>query len=350
VSRLDALRAELERLGAATFLVHHPVNVRYLTGFESSNAAVVVGPDRALLVTDGRYIEAARSVAGVEVVQSERELAPWLGGRLRDLAEPPVAFEANRLTYAGFEALAASGLDLTPAQDVVEDLRSVKEEEELAAIRRTTGVTNAVYERLGAQELVGSTEAEAAWRVEELVHEEGGDDLAFPVIVGSGPNAARPHHHSGERRIGAGETVIVDAGAALTGYCSDCTRTYVAGELDSELHAAYELCRAAQEEALAAVRSGASAHDVDAVARTRIREAGHEVLHGLGHGVGLEIHELPRLADTSEAILAAGNVVTIEPGVYLPGRGGVRIEDLVIVTDDGAEVLTSYTKAPVSVG
>jgi Xaa-Pro aminopeptidase len=344
VTRLDRLRAELDRLGASTFLVTHPVNVTYLTGFESSNAAVLLGTDRALLLTDGRYIGAAKDVEGVEVIQSERELAPWLATRLADLAEPPVAFEANRLTYAGYESLVASGVELRPAHAVLEALRSVKDEVELEAIRSAARVTDALYERLAQDDVIGSTEAEVAWRIEEIVRDEGGDELAFPVIVGSGPNSAKPHHHSGERKIGPGETVIVDAGAALEGYSSDCTRTFVTGDLDPALERAYKLCREAQQEALAAVRPGAVAREVDAVARGLITEAGFEVLHGLGHGVGLEIHELPRLADTSEAILAAGNVVTVEPGVYLPGQGGVRIEDLVIVTDGEPEVLTSFTK------
>jgi Xaa-Pro aminopeptidase len=309
---------------------------------------VLVGSERVVLATDGRYIGAARGVEGVEVVQSERELSGWLGTKLAELAEPPVAFESNRLTYAGYESLAAAGLELRPAAGVVEELRSVKEADELEAIRRAARVTNAAYERFSREEVVGRTETDLAWRMEQFVREEGGDDLAFPVIAGSGPNSARPHHHSGERRVGAGETLILDAGAALDSYCSDCTRTFLTGEPDSELHRAYEVCRAAQEKALAAVRPGAVAKEVDAVARTHIQSAGYEVLHGLGHGVGLEIHELPRLADTSDATLVPGNVVTVEPGVYLPGKGGIRIEDLVIVTEDGAEVLSPFTKDPVT--
>jgi Xaa-Pro aminopeptidase len=344
VTRLERLRGKLEELDAKTFLVSHPVNVGYLTGFESSNAAVVLGPDRTLLVTDGRYIEAAKGVKGVEAVQSDRELPLWLGARLAELAEPPVAFESNRVTYAGYEGLAAAEVELRPANGVVEELRSVKDADELEAVRSAARVTDAAYERFAQQDVVGETEEELAWGMEQLVREEGGDDLAFAAIAGSGPNAARPHHHPGERRVRAGETLILDAGASLGSYCSDCTRTFATGPLDPDLERAYEVCRVAQEESLAAVRAGASARDVDAVARGRIREAGYEVLHGLGHGVGLEIHELPRLADTSEATLVEGNVVTVEPGVYLPGRGGVRIEDLVIVTEDGAEVLSRFTK------
>jgi Xaa-Pro aminopeptidase len=346
-ARIERLRGELEALGAATFLVTSAVNVAYLTGFESSNAAVLLGADRALLVTDGRYVEAACGVPGVEVVQSAREIPSFLGGRLRELAEPPVAFEAGHVTYAAWEALRASGLELRPATGILEELRAVKDAGELDATRRAALVTDAAYARLAEEGgVVGRTEAEVAWRLAELLHAEGADELAFPPIVASGPNAALPHHHPGERRIEAGETVIVDMGAKLDGLCSDCTRTFLTGELPRELQDAYDLCRDAQAAALDAVRPGAVAREVDAIARDVIAGAGHEVLHGLGHGVGMQVHELPRLADTSEATLEAGNVVTVEPGVYLPGLGGVRIEDLVVVTEGEPEVLSPFPKEP----
>jgi Xaa-Pro aminopeptidase len=343
--RLERVRAVLERLGAATFLVTDPVNVRYLSGFESSNAALLVGADRVLLVTDGRYVEAARDVEGVEVIESARELLPFLGARLAEFAEPPVAFEAAHVTFMAYEALVAGGVELRPAARVVEELRAVKDETELEAIRRAARVTQAVFERLAGEQVAGETEAELAWRLAQALHDAGADEPAFPVIVAAGPNAARPHHHAGSAEIGAGETVIVDLGAKLGGYCSDCTRTFASGgALPSELERAYELCREAQAEALAAVAPGASAKEVDAIARRRIEAEGHTVVHGLGHGVGLEVHELPRLADTSDATLAAGNVVTVEPGVYVPGAGGIRIEDLVIVAAGGPEVLTPLSK------
>jgi Xaa-Pro aminopeptidase len=344
VRRLQRLRAELDGLGASTFLVSNPTNVRYLSGFRSSNAALLAGADRVFLLTDGRYLDAARELSDVEVVEAARDLNAFLGQELGGLAEPPVAFEAGFVTVAARDAIAQSGVELVPSLGVVERLRAVKDEGELDAIRRAAAITNRAYERLAGERVVGTTEAELAWRLGDVLHEEGADDLAFPAIVASGPNSARPHHHPGERVVEAGETLIVDMGAALGGYASDCTRTFATGELPRELVGAYELCREAQATALEAVRPGAAARDVDAVARTRIAEAGHEVLHGLGHAVGLVVHEEPRLSDTADGTLAAGNVVTVEPGVYLPGRGGVRIEDLVVVTDDGPEILTSYTK------
>lgn len=343
--RLEKLRAAAEELGARSFLVTNPVNVRYLTGFESSNAALIVRSDTVALATDGRYVTAARAVPGVEVVAAERSLLGYLGRRLGELAQAPVAFEADHVTVAGHEALAAGGAELLPAAGVLQRIRAVKDADELDAVRRAARITDDAYERLAREPFVGRSERDLAWRMEGILREEGADGLAFSVIVASGPNSAQPHHHPGDRVVGEGETVIVDAGALLEGYCSDCTRTFATGDLPEELQQAYALCRSAQQQALDAVRTGASGSDVDAVARGPIEESGlAPALHGLGHGVGLDVHEAPVLRPESEDVLAAGNVVTVEPGVYLAGRGGVRIEDLVIVTDDGPEVLSSFTK------
>jgi Xaa-Pro aminopeptidase len=344
-ARIERLRAELDGLGAATFLVTKPVNVGYLVGFESSNPALLVGRDRLVLATDGRYVEAASALEGVEAVQAERDLLGWLGGRLGELAEEPVAFEADHVTVAGLAALSREGVELVPTTGVVAGLRAVKEPAELEAIKRAARVTDAAYERLAQETLVGRTEAEVAWWLERALRDEGAEALAFPSIVASGPNAALPHHHPGGRRIEAGETVVVDAGAEVGGYCSDCTRTFATGPLPEDLQRAYELCHAAQESALEAVRAGATGDELDAIARTRIEESGvAPVLHGLGHGVGLEVHEQPILRPAETAPLAAGNVVTVEPGVYLAGKGGVRIEDLVVVGENGPEVLSTFTK------
>ena len=236
-------------------------------------------------------------------------------------------------------------MELLPATGIVSSLRAVKDEAELEAIRRAARITDACYERLAREELVGRTEAEAAWWMERALREEGAEGLAFPVIVASGPNAAQPHHHPGKRKIGPGETVIVDAGAQVGGYCADCTRTFATGPLPDTLRRAYALCRSAQESSLTAVRAGATASDLDAIARTEIEKSGlAPVLHGLGHGVGLEVHEQPVLRPTSADTLVPRNVVTVEPGVYLAGEGGVRIEDLVVVGEKGPEVLSSFTK------
>jgi Xaa-Pro aminopeptidase len=334
----------MDDASAASFLISNPVNVRYLTGFESSNAFVLVDHARVLLLTDGRYIEAARAVEGVEIVLVEREFEHGIVATLPEVADAPVAFEADHLTAWQETLLSRSGLELVGTVQVVLDLRRTKEPAELEEIRRAARILDEAYRRLAGESLVGKTERDVAWWFEQALRVEGADDLAFDVIVGSGPNSALPHHHTGERTIGPGETVIVDAGAKVDGYCSDCTRTFATGPLPEELRRAYAVCRSAQERALAEVRSDAELRGVDEVARRELEAAGFEVLHGLGHGVGLEVHELPVLRPTADGWLRQRNVVTVEPGVYLPGLGGARIEDLVIVTDNGPEVLTPFTK------
>jgi Xaa-Pro aminopeptidase len=262
-----------------------------------------------------------------------------------------VAFEADALTYANYEFLRAGGIELVPRRGLVESLRAVKEPEELDAIRRATEVTNRAYERLVEEPFAGRTEKELAWRMEQLFHDLGGGGLAFPVDVAAGPTAASPHAVPGDRVVEEGELVLVDAGALLTGYCSDCTRTFAVGEVSDSLREAYELVREAQQAGLDAVRAGAPGRDADAAARAVITDAGYgeNFGHGLGHGVGLLVHEAPVLRPESKDVLGAGNVVTVEPGIYLSGVAGVRIEDLVVVTEDGCEVLTSFPKELITV-
>jgi Xaa-Pro aminopeptidase len=342
--RVERLRGELERLEVASFLVSNPVNVRYLTGLESSNAFVLVKHTDVVLLTDGRYAQAARGVEGVELVVVDRDFLPGLATSLAELAEEPVGFESDHLTFARHADLASTGVDLVPAVAVLVTLRAVKEPGELDAIRRAARIVDDVLVRLAGESVMGRTEAEVAWWIVQAIHEEGADEVSFEPIVGSGPNAALPHHHPGDRKIGPGETIVVDLGAKVDGYCSDCTRTFATGRLDADLMEAYAVCQSAQAAALAEVRAGADVRGLDSIARMEIDAAGLDVLHGLGHGVGLEVHELPVLRQTAAGSLAAGNVVTVEPGVYLPGRGGVRIEDLVVVADEGPEVLSGYTK------
>ena len=343
MSRVDDLRASLEE----PLLVSNPVNVRYLTGFASSNAALLVEPERVRLFSDFRYAEAARAVEGVEFVETKRSLV----AALAELLEGKVGFEADAVSYTAWETLKAGGLALVPRRGLVEALRAVKDESELHATRRAGEITSEAYARFAEERFVGRTERDLAWRLDGLFHELGAQAPAFETIVASGPNGARPHARPTDREIGAGETVVIDAGAMVAGYCADCTRTFATGPLPDELKDAYAACLEGQLAGLEAVRAGVTGVDADAAARETIEAAGlgEKFGHGLGHGVGLEVHEAPRLSRESTDTLAAGNVVTVEPGVYLEGLGGIRIEDLVIVTENGAEVLTSSTKDPVTV-
>ena len=343
MERIEALRRALEE----PLLVSNGVNVRYLTGFESSNAALVVEPDRVRLFSDFRYADAARAVEGVEFVEVARALL----ASLAELLDGRIGFEADAVTYSGYQTLEAGGLDLVPRRGLVEALRAVKDEGELEAIRRAGAITSAAFESFAEERFVGRSERELSWRLDELFREHGADGSAFETIVASGANGARPHARPTARKIGAGETVVIDAGAKVDGYLADCTRTFATGPLPDELKDAYAACLDGQLAGLAAVRVGVTGIDADAAAREVITGAGlgDKFGHGLGHGVGLEVHEAPRLSRESADTLVAGNVVTVEPGVYLEGLGGIRIEDLVIVCDDGAEVLTSSTKDLVTV-
>jgi Xaa-Pro aminopeptidase len=340
--RIDRLRSGLEQ----PLLVTDETNVRYLCGFESSNCALFVEQDRVRLFTDFRYFEAASAVDGVEPVMTKRnlvrELADTLSGR--------IAFE-RVLAYGLYEVLRDGGLDLVPTSGAVERLRAVKDEGELDQIRTACRITDRVFERLTEVPFVGRTEREVSWDLSQLFHEEGGEGLAFESIVGAGPTGARPHARAGDRTIGAGELVVVDAGTTVDGYASDYTRTFATGPLDGEAQEAYETVLRAQQAALDGLHAGLSGVDADALARSVIDESAFsgKLGHGLGHGLGLDVHEAPRLSTESPDVLAPGNVVTVEPGIYLEGRFGIRIEDDVVVTQDGIENLTGFRKDLVTV-
>jgi Xaa-Pro aminopeptidase len=341
--RVDRLRESLEE----PLLVSAPANVVYLTGLDSSNAALLVEPDRIQLFADFRYAEAGRAVEGVEFVETKRDLYTDLAERLSGR----VGFEAEVVTYRRYASLHAGGLDLVPRYGLVERLRAVKDESEVAAMRRGSEITSRALERFAEERFTGRTEHELAWRLEQLFHEFGAAGPAFEPIVAGGPNGARPHSRPTDRRFEPGEAIVIDAAAQVDGYVTDCTRTFATGPLPDRLQEAYDATLAAQLAALDGIRPGISGVDADTSARSVIEEAGfgEEFGHGLGHGVGIEVHEAPRLSQQSQDTLAEGNVVTVEPGIYLAGEGGIRIEDLVVVRENGPEILTTFTKELVTV-
>ena len=337
--RVERLRERLDE----PLLVSNPANVRYLSGLESSNAALFVEPDRVRLYTDFRYAETARAIDGFEFVDAKRDLFQTLSEQLSGT----IGFEARWLSFEHYSRLHAGGIEPVPRYGLVEELRAVKDEDELDAIRRAAVASNTAFERFADEgDVIGRTERELAWRFEQFLHEANADGVAFAVTMASGPNSAKPHTELSDRVVEPGDVLLVDAGCMVDGYCSDCTRTFATGPLPGELKRAYEVCLEAELAGLDAVRPGASGPGVDSAARDRIVAAGlgEAFGHGLGHGVGLVVHEAPRLAQESRSVLEAGNVVTVEPGIYLSGLGGIRIEDLVIVTDDEPEVLTTSTK------
>ena len=344
--RIAALADRLE----LPLLVTAAPNVWYLTGFSSSNAALLVEPDAsATLYADFRYAEKAGAVEGVFFLETSRylfaSLAEILSGRR-------IAFEEPHMTVASHRALATGGVELVATSGLVEGLRAVKDDTEIATIRRAGALTDEIYAALGSERFTGRTERQLVWWIERSFREAGADAAAFPVVVAAGETGASPHADPGERVVERGMFVTVDAGCVVDGYCSDCTRTFSTGDPPPRLADAYALCLEAQLAGLAAVRPGVSGRDADAASREPIEAAGlgSAYGHGLGHGVGIEVHEAPVLRPESQDVLEPGNVVTVEPGIYLPGEGGVRIEDLVLVTADGCERLTQFPKELITVG
>lgn len=343
--RGDRLAGQLAAAELDRMLVTNLVNVRYLTGFGGTNGACVCGPETRLLLTDFRYTERAEAeTEGWEVVTIRDD---WLAGIAERLGGR-TGFEDDHTSVRYVERLRgklADGVELVPAGGTVERLRRVKDEVELEAIAAAAELADEVWRWSLEQGLTGRSEREVARAAEARIRELGGDP-SFPAIVAAGPNGALPHAEPGERQIGQGELVVFDMGAKLDGYCSDGTRTFAAGEPSEQAREVYELVREAQGAALVAVRAGVGGEALDAVAREPIAAVGHgeHFGHGLGHGVGLEVHEAPRVSPRSEDVLEPGEVVTIEPGVYLPGEFGVRIEDLVVVEQDGCRNLSGLGK------
>jgi Xaa-Pro aminopeptidase len=349
VSRADRVAERLAERGVDLLLVTDLTNLRYLTGFTGSNGMAVVGREVRRFVTDFRYVEqAAQQVDGFDREQGPQDFVMalrdgWPAGELR------LGFEDDHVSvrrHGRLREVVPDRIELVPAGGVVEALREVKDAGEIERIAAAAALADEVYDVVREQGLAARTERAVALAIEEEMRRRGAEEPSFRTIVASAERGAKPHAVPADVEIPRDTLVTLDLGARLDGYCSDCTRTWATGALPEDLAAAYELVRRAQAAALAAVRPGPAGREVDAVARDMIEQAGHgeHFGHGLGHGVGLDVHEAPRLARTAEAPLAAGNVVTVEPGVYLPGRGGVRIEDLVAVTEDGRRVLSGQTK------
>ena len=357
-SRPDRLLAELTdaEAGADLMLVTSLVNVRYLTGFTGSNGLALIGPDTRVFVTDFRYREQSaaevhdsfdRRISTTEIVDSLADALPE--GSLR------LGFEDGAMTVRGLarlRELIGERVELVAAGDLVETLRAVKEPGEVDRIRAATELADAALREIMERGLAGRTEREVAIALEDAMRRRGASGPSFESIVAAGPHGALPHASPRDVQIGGGELVVVDWGAVLDGYCSDCTRTLATGELSEPAMIAYDLVLEAQRAGLGAVRAGAGGKEVDSVARDVIAAAGHgeHFGHGLGHGVGLQVHEAPRLSQRSDSVLSAGMVVTVEPGVYLPGEVGVRIEDLCVVGESGPEILTQIPKELITVG
>jgi Xaa-Pro aminopeptidase len=344
--RRDALARRLAAADVDALLVTDLVNVRYLTGFTGSAGVVLVTADRAgdRFVTDGRYTtQAADEVPDLPTTVGRGR--DWLPEALA--ARARLGVEGHTLPWDEARALQVLvGAEVVPASGHVEALRAVKDDDELAALARACALGDEAFTALLEKLRPGMSERDVGLVLAHAMLDRGAEALAFPPIVASGPNGARPHHRPGSRRLERGDVVTCDFGARVDGYNSDMTRVVALGPPSGELAAVLDLVRAAQAAGLAAVAAGVEAGDVDAACREPIRAAGYgeAFVHGTGHGIGLEPHEAPRVAAGATATLQARAVITVEPGIYLPGVGGARIEDTVVVGDDGPTVLTKTTK------
>lgn len=349
--RLAALLDGLTAAHVDALLVTSLANVRYLTGFSGSSALLLVSQREALLITDFRY----QTQAAEEVGDSARVLIEpqslW-AGLWQQLAQQPgvqvLGFESAHLLHRDFQRLMEAGArwQWRPTLDLVETLRERKDPEEVQLIERAANVAIRALERTLAEVRVGMTELQVAGVLERALRDEGSEGFPFPSIVASGSRSALPHARATSARVREGDLLLLDFGAEVEGYCADITRTVVVGRASEEQREIYDVVRRANEQASHSIRAGMTGRDADAIARGYIEQRGYGDLfgHGLGHGVGLEVHEAPRLSRTADGALAEGAVVTIEPGVYRPGWGGVRIEDDVVLDAAGPRILTKFTR------
>ena len=351
--RLARLRERLHRDGVEAAVITESANVRWLTGFTGSNGAVVVGPAETLLVTDARYAEQAPdqlAQAGcfgdVEVVVA-RSVSDATAERLKGVATLGLEDSIDWRTQLGF--IEAVDAEVVPLSEVVEGLRAVKDSAELARVEAAACIADAALAAVLPMLRPGITEVEIQRSIDDGLRRAGASGPAYDTIVASGPNSSLPHASPTGRELACGDLVIIDAGATVDGYRSDMTRTFVLGEPSERAAAMLDTVLRSQQAGVARVRPGIEAREVDKACRSVIDDAGMggAFVHGTGHGVGLHIHELPRIASSSGTVLRPGHVLTVEPGVYFPGFGGARVEDLVVVTENGCRSLTRHPKEPV---
>jgi Xaa-Pro aminopeptidase len=348
--RQQALRAQLVARKIAVFLVTKPVNLFYLTNFRGTAGLAVFTPSEASLLVDPRYtLQARRQAVDVEVIEIKDGLLRAAGRRFCKARRTRVGFEDTHLTCAEFQSLreeANSSTRWQQAGGLIEDLRAVKDAVEIGRMRQAGKLTAQVFQEVASNLRPGVAERGLAAEIEYRMRQHGADSAAFETIVASGPRAALPHARASEKTLGSGELVIFDLGAILSGYASDMTRTVYLGTPDRRVRALYQSVLGAQCEAIERLRAGVRAGEVDAAARRRLagRNLARFFTHSTGHGVGIEIHERPRLGKGEKKRISAGSVVTVEPGVYIEDFGGIRIEDTVLVAPDGPEILTPASK------
>lgn len=360
-NRTMKLRTVLKEQGLPAILISSAVNRRYLSGFTGGAGWLLITGDQAFLFTDSRYtLQAEAEAAGYavrQVVNPGKTISDWLVEVAGQYGISEIGFEAAHTSFADHAGL-LSGISgaflLRPTTGLVEQIRAIKDDAELAAMRKAIALTDQVMETVTAALRPEHSELEAAWMLEKALREGGAERPSFPIIVAAGPNAAQAHHRPSEDKLGTGRPIIVDMGAHIDGYNADLTRTIILGEPDERFRTIYNIVLAAEQLAIAGLRPGLHAHQIDAIARDYIAEKGYgdKFGHGLGHGIGMEVHEFPFVRWTTPGgtspVMQPGMLTSIEPGIYIEGWGGVRIEDLVLVTADGCEVFTHAAKIDLS--
>jgi Xaa-Pro aminopeptidase len=352
--RLSKLRQALAGNNIDAILISQADNRFYLSGFDSSSGYLLITTAKARLATDFRYVEQASNQAtGYEIIRIKSNFPAWLPDLIAGLGIKKLGFEAEDISIATHRQLSdflkgnQPGIELIPVTGMVESLRTVKELREIDCIEKACAITDIAYAHIEKTIEAGMTEKQVAWEIERSLRENGSQAVPFEIIVASGPNAALPHHRPGDRAIKEGEPVLIDMGARYRGYASDLSRTICLGSPDDTFRKIYKTVLDAQEAAVAIIKGGMTGRQTDSAARTIIEKAGYGDLfgHSLGHGVGLAAHELPRLSPGAEDILDNGMVFTVEPGIYLTGWGGVRIEDTVVMENGKTRAITQARKA-----
>jgi len=352
-NRLQKLRQKLAEKEIDAIFISQPENRYYLSGFDGSSGYLLITLQNTILATDFRYIEQAkRQAPDYEIFQISGDIADWFPGRVAELNLGKLGFEAGDITFAVYQQLTdtlnrvESKLRLVPIDGWVECLRAIKEPEEIELITKAVNITDNAFEYIEGMIHIGMSEKELAWEIEKFLREKGSEPIPFDIIVTSGSNSALPHAKPSPRRIHPGEPVVIDIGARVGGYSSNLSRTICLGTPDDTFNKVYDTVLGAQLTAMAAIKNGMTGGEIDNLARMVIKQAGFSEAfgHGLGHGIGLAPHELPRLGPNSSEHLADGMVFTIEPGVYLTGWGGVRIEDVVVMESGKIRVISTARK------
>jgi len=346
--RINALLRKMSRRKADAYLLTHPLNVTYLTGFTGEDSSLILTTDEAVLVTDGRFREQAETEAPwLRVVLRKGNMFRAVARLLTRLRLKRVIIEEGHITYADFTSLRRSSrASLLPSRSALEQLRAIKHPEEVRLIRKAVAIAQQALRAVKPKIKAGMRECDVAAALVYETRRRGAEKEAFDVIVAAGHRSSLPHAKTTTRKIQKGDTLLIDWGAQYRGYCSDLTRTFFIGNIPNEARRTYRTVLAAQTRAISEIRPGRGGKRIDGAARAVIRKAGYgeNFMHGLGHGIGLAVHETPSLNPSSTARIRKNMVFTVEPGVYIPGRGGIRIEDMVLATEAGAQKLTSLPR------